>query len=266
MTGGRRHADAALLLAKCGYVLFLLTDDAPKRVERGAPLAGGSYVAVQERLVPSFLELATPGLDLLELCVKHGVRPRGVVHVGAHEGRDVAALESAGTEMIVLIEANPAAHTRLVQATRGRPNVVAVNRAICNKAGTAKLHVTSPDIGSSLLTMAGYGEVYPQILPSQSIDVDAATLDGLFGEMNWDAARVNVLNIDAQGAEALVLRGAQNLLRHIEAIAIEVYFYELYRGCAQIEQIDEALETAGFQRVATQSPHSSWGDAFYVRR
>jgi hypothetical protein len=56
-------------------------------------------------------------------------------------------------------------------------------------------------------------------------------------------------------------------LRHIEAINIEVNFAELYRDCAQIEDIDDMLKSAGFARVATASAaHPSWGDAFYVRR
>ena len=205
-------------------------------------------------------------LDIAELCRKHGVRLRGVVHVGAHEGEELPAYESAGAEMIVLIEANPAVYARLAEAVRGRKNVVTVNRAICDRAGTAKLHLTWSDLGSSLLPMTRYREIYPQFSPSHSIEIDAATLDGVFEETNLDPARFNVLNIDAQGAEALVLRGADDILRHIEANAIEVYFSELYRDCAQIEQIDETLESAGFRRAATLSSHSSWGDAFYIRR
>lgn len=77
----------------------------------------------------------------------------------------------------------------------------------------------------------------------------------------------HLLVIDAQGAEAMVLRGARELLRHVEAIAVEVNFFELQKDCAQIEEIDEILEGAGFRRVATISASGpSWGDAFYVRR
>jgi hypothetical protein len=65
----------------------------------------------------------------------------------------------------------------------------------------------------------------------------------------------------------MVLKGATEVLRHIEAINVEVNFAELYRDCAQIEDIDDMLKSAGFARVATVSiAHPSWGDAFYVRR
>jgi hypothetical protein len=69
-----------------------------------------------------------------------------------------------------------------------------------------------------------------------------------------------------QGAEALVLKGAEKTLRQTRAVFIEVNFAELYRGGAEIEDIDTLLEGAGFRRIATASAfHPTWGDAFYVR-
>jgi FkbM family methyltransferase len=217
--------------------------------------------------VPGFLGVPVSGLNIVELCHKHGVRLRGVVHVGAHEGQQLSQYEAAGAEQIVLIEANPAVYARLVEAAGSRRNVVTVNRAIADKAGTSRLHLASSDVSASLLPMTGYREIYPQISPTGSIDVECATLDGLLGELNLDGPRFNLLDIDAQGAEAMVLRGARELLRHVEAIAVEVNFFELQKDCAQIEEIDEILEGAGFWRVATVSASGpSWGDAFYVRR
>jgi hypothetical protein len=40
----------------------------------------------------------------------------------------------------------------------------------------------------------------------------------------------------------------------------------LYRGGAQIDEIDDLLSASGFRRVALVSAwHASWGDAFYIR-
>ena len=38
----------------------------------------------------------------------------------------------------------------------------------------------------------------------------------------------NILNIDVQGAEAMVLRGAPEVLAHVEAVNVEINFAELY--------------------------------------
>jgi hypothetical protein len=72
---------------------------------------------------------------------------------------------------------------------------------------------------------------------------------------------------DIQGAELLALRGARETLPQFDAIVLEVSFDDLYTGCAQVEEIDQFMETAGFERIATVSTwHPSWSDAFYLRR
>jgi Methyltransferase FkbM domain len=79
-------------------------------------------------------------------------------------------------------------------------------------------------------------------------------------------ARIGLLSIDVQGAELLVLQGAGSVLPHVGAVLVEVSFMPLYRGGAQIEEVDALLSASGFRRVALISAwHPSWGDAFYVR-
>jgi hypothetical protein len=75
-----------------------------------------------------------------------------------------------------------------------------------------------------------------------------------------------LLHIDVQGAELLVLRGAEAVLGAVSLVSIEVNFAELYRGGAEIEAIDDWLGARGFTRVALSSAyHPSWGDALYLR-
>jgi FkbM family methyltransferase len=254
-------------LAGNGYVLFVALDRSFKRLDGNAPLATGCYVAVHERLIPLLLrQKEVKELPIDTLCRKHGIAVRGVLHVGAHEGQELSIYDSMGVKQTVFIEANPAVYARLAAAMRGRSDVMTVNRAIDEKAGRVTLHLASFDQSSSLLQMAATLDVYPQIVPAGTVDVDATTLDALSKDLKLLDGQFNLLNIDVQGAEARVLRGAQNVLRHIDAVAIEVNFVELYRGCAQIEDIDEILGSAGFRRVATVNAfHWSWGDAFYVR-
>ncbi|MGQ9866732.1 MAG: FkbM family methyltransferase [Pseudanabaenaceae cyanobacterium] len=73
--------------------------------------------------------------------------------------------------------------------------------------------------------------------------------------------------IDVQGAEGQVLRGARHLLTHTAAIQLEVNYAEMYTGCPLIDDLDHFLEPLGFERVAVTTPfHHTWGDALYVRR
>jgi FkbM family methyltransferase len=266
VTAGDETGPATQNLRANGYLLFRLGNSGPEQIELGAAVPPGSYIAVQERLLPLLTGAKSEGFDIPAVCSRFGIQVRGVLHVGAHEGKEIASYDAMHADPVVFIEANPAVYARLTEAMRGRSNVICVNRAISDKAGRVKLHLASFDMSSSLLPLAGHLDVYPQIVPVGVIDVDATTLDALLTELGLACERFNLLVIDVQGAEAMVLAGAGQVLRHIEAIQIEVNFAELYRGAAEIDVIDEMLAQAGFKRVATVSAfHPSWGDAFYIR-
>jgi FkbM family methyltransferase len=259
--------DTAETLARYGYSLFRTNATGVlNRTSINESSQPGRYVAMQERLLHRLSDGRLPNLDLPGLCRQYGIAVRGVIHVGAHEGQEISSYDAMRAERVMFIEANPAVYARLAAAMRERAHVTTVNRAISDKNGKVQLHLASFDQSSSLLPLARHREVYPQILAAGTTDVDATTLDALVQELGFSASEFNFLNVDVQGAEAMVLRGAINVLRHIEGINIEVNFSELYRGGAQIEDIDDLLEAAGFRRVATLSAyHESWGDAFYVR-
>jgi FkbM family methyltransferase len=260
-------AEIVLELARYGYELFRAAEDGElKPVSAEDSCKPGRYVAVQERLLQPSPGLKRDALDIAALCRRHGIEVKGVIHVGAHEGQEISAYDAMRAERVLFIEANPVVYARLVTAMRGRLNVTCINRAISDSSGKVQLHLASFDQSSSLLPLARHIEVYPQIAAAGTVEVEAATLDAVVKEQGLGEGECNLLNIDVQGAEALVLRGAGSTLPYIEAINIEVNFSELYRGGAQIEDIDDLLETAGFRRVAMLSAyHPSWGDAFYIR-
>jgi FkbM family methyltransferase len=263
---GHEFSPLAARLRRDGYIPFLAERGNPRMLDGKTGFPPGYYIMTQEHMLSLTLGKAGHGLDLPALCKNEGITVRGVVHVGAHEGQEIAIYDSMGARAVVFIEANPVVHARLAAAMKPRPNVLTVQRAVSDRAGKATLHVTSFDQSSSLLPLAGHRNVYPQIVESGRIEVDATPLDALMAEFGLDPARFNFLAVDVQGAELLVLKGATQMLRHIHAINIEVNFTELYAGCAQIEDIDDFLWAAGFHRAAMASPfHLSWGDAFYVR-
>jgi FkbM family methyltransferase len=229
----------------------------------------GKYLLLHERLLHPPPEAGQPLIDLRAEAARHGIglAGRGVLHVGAHEGRETPHYQELGMEPIVLVEANPAVYQRLIQGVGGQPGVITVQRAISDRAGQVELHLASFDQSSSLLPMDKHAEVYPDIRPAGTVSVQASRLDELVAELNLHPRQFALLHIDVQGAERLVLSGAEAVLGAVEAVSIEVNFAELYRGCAQIEVIEALLGTYGFRRVALTSPyHPSWGDALYLRQ
>lgn len=205
-------------------------------------------------------------LDLAALCRTHAIAPSGVVHVGAHEGEELGEYRRMGLGRILFIEANPAVFARLAARCVAEPGVILVNCAISDRAGLVRLHVTSADQSSSILPIARSRDYYPGIVEESVREVEGKTLDRLLRELGLEPSAFTLLNLDIQGAELLALKGGGGLLRHIEAVNVEVNFKELYQGCAEIEDIDDHLAARGFRRVAITCPfHHSWGDAFYVR-
>ena len=259
------------LLQKFRYTIFKILPAALQPLPQFSPeyenYEYSNFLAVNERFTALIFSEAPKLLDLQQLCVKHSVVPRGIIHIGAHEGKEIATYQMMGVERVLFVEANPAVFERLQTNMAGFLNVLAVNCAISNINGTSTLHVTSMDQSSSILPLKEHQKIYPQIKEVERVVVESRTLDTLLEELQVNPADFNILNIDIQGAELLALQGATNLLKHIEAINTEVNYEELYEGCALIDQIDDFLETCGFDRTATATPyHPSWGDAFYVKK
>jgi FkbM family methyltransferase len=212
--------------------------------------------------------IATKGyLNLQKLCQEHSINPRGLIHIGAHEGQEMKEYQAMGMPKVLFIEANPSVFERLKQNIAGLPNVWAANCAVSNENGTVNLRVNSHDMSSSILPLKLHKDIYPGMVEVNQVTVISKTLDSLMEQSPFTSSDFNIINIDIQGAELLAFQGAVETLKYIDAIITEVNREELYEGCALIDQIDDFLSSYGFQRVAMANPsHPSWGDAFYVKK
>ena len=74
-----------------------------------------------------------------------------------------------------------------------------------------------------------------------------------------------MLNIDVQGYELEVLKGADTILEYIELMILEVNRDEMYEGCPLVEELDTFLEKYNFKRVHTLWQSISWGHAIYAK-
>ncbi|MGD1805510.1 FkbM family methyltransferase [Dapis sp. BLCC M126] len=207
-------------------------------------------------------------LDLKNLCLQNSVSPRGIIHVGAYDGKDIKLYQTLDISKILFIEANPTVFERLKSnINTASLDVQAANYAISNQNGIVKLYVNSMVQSSSIFPLKHYRDIYPNIQETHQLTVESKTLDTLLQELDLYPTDFNILNLDIQGAELLALQGASNLLQYIDAVYTKVNYEELYEGCALAEKIDEFLVQNGFGMVAVATPfHPSWGDAFYVRK
>jgi len=207
-------------------------------------------------------------IDIGSMLRQHGIEPRGVIHVGAHQASELEEYVRLGFTKILYIEANPALIPALRAKAAAHPGkVFVVHAAAADFDGVTYLHVTSMDQSSSILPLAKHLEIYPSIREVSKTEVRCRRLDTLLAEEGLSAADFNVLNLDIQGAELMALRGAPSLLAGVAAINTEVNLQELYRGAALLDAMERFMSESGFSRAAMVTPwHPTWGDAFYVRK
>ena len=257
-------------LQKYRYSIFKVLQDRleykPEFVPSDENYQYSNYLAVNERFLDNVLGEKQRLLDVPQLCIEHSINPKGVIHVGAHEGQEFNYYKKMEVKNVLFIEANPVVCERLQTKVASYPNVKTVNCAISNENATVDLHVTSNEQSSSILPLKKHQEIYPHIKETHKVKVESKKLDTLLQELKLNPSDYNILNIDIQGAELLALQGATNWLRYVDAINTEVNYEELYEGCVLIDELDEFLDQNGFQRVATKTPHPSWGDAFYIKK
>ena len=141
------------------------------------------------------------------------------VDVGAHIGfYTVWACRRA--RRVISVEPNPAALAYLKAniALNECSNVIVVPKALSDKRGYTKLKIPKTteegSIPSALSSIVwDYKEAF-------EVEVETDTLDSVLEEVGVDS--VDVLKIDVEGAEGLVVRGAEKTLKKAKAVLIEI--------------------------------------------
>ena len=191
---------------------------------------------------------------------KYGVRPQGVIHVGAciGEERDEWA---ALTQRVAWIEANPALWEQLERNVVPMGHEV-VRAAAGTAAGTLTLHVSPHVHCSSMMPLVRHATHYPHIGYSHDVQVPVRALDEVFAGRHQE---FDYLYLDTQGYEGQVLMGAQQLLPHVRWIYAEYNNEELYGGCWLMPELTRWLGERGFGLKEIETLHPAWGNAFWVR-
>jgi FkbM family methyltransferase len=195
----------------------------------------------------------------------------GIIHVGAHiceEANYYHNFLRLPLNNVFWVEGNP----ETFNIIKSKFNNFNIYEGICTDKTGEKLTFTvtknknnnnSTD-SSSIFKLGTHLQHHPFVIEEKTIEVTSIKLDDLLSNKN--ISNVNMLNLDVQGAELLVLKGAENILQNIKYIYTEVNDEELYIGCALIKQLDEYLNSKGFERILTKMTDFKWGDALYIKK
>ena len=190
---------------------------------------------------------------------------KGVLHIGAHHGQEYQIYKKHNIKNLVFFEPLSNNFAKLKTNIVETSTVKLVNKALGNQNTTVKMYVESANQGqsSSVLKPNLHLKQYPHITFDKTEMVEMVKLDDFCETLNVND--YNMINMDVQGYELEVLKGAENFLQHIDYIVSEVNRAPLYKGNVLVEELDEFLSDKGFTRVVTDWQGGTWGDALYVK-
>ena len=175
---------------------------------------------------------------------------KGVIHVGANTGQERDAYASHNLP-VVWIEAIAGAFFELADNIQGYPNQRALQYLVADEDGKMyNFHIANNGgQASSVFEFADHTKIWPDVAQTQSLKHEGFTLKTILQRHAVDVADYDTLIIDVQGAELLVLKGADlDGFKHIVAEACD---FEMYKGGCRLKDLDEYLIPRGFERVQT---------------
>jgi FkbM family methyltransferase len=213
------------------------------------------------------------GDPLAELSRLAGPNVRQIIEVGAADGRDTLKFaEAFPSAQVHAFEPLPENYAKLAAAVAAKPNIIATNAAVSDKSGRQPFYVTDLADASSLLKPKTTGSTFDQYtrLAGETI-VEVTTLDDYCSKQSGTS--IDLLKMDAQGAELKILQGASQLLDdgRIHVIYTEVNFLKIYDGIALYHHVAEFLESKGFQLhnlydlVHNQKGQLAWANAIFLK-
>ncbi len=195
-----------------------------------------------------------------------------IFDVGAFDGRSIERYKKAFPKSTIFsFEPTPGIYAGLEKKYAGRNDVKLSNSALSSDIGEASFHVNNSLLTNSLLESAKNVDKGANIYnTNEKIIVPTNTIDNYCHVEKIE--KINILKIDVQGADLMVLKGAEKALegRKIDLIFIEVEFVELYEKQPLFHDISAYLHLKGYHLYSLYNMSISskgqliYGDAVFI--
>ena len=205
-------------------------------------------------------------ISFSSLVYKYKIDVSGVIHIGGHIGQELPSYKNSNVENILIFEPQKGPFEKLSKVANelNFENIILVNKALGNSNKNIEMICNEDGLCSSILKPKIVLTQYPDIKFDRTEEVEMITLDSYFA-INENNT-YNFINMDTQGYELEVLKGALKTLEKIDAVYTEVNNAEVYENNALIQEIDEFLSSYDLVRVETDWMGGTWGDAFYINQ
>jgi FkbM family methyltransferase len=200
-------------------------------------------------------------LNFNELVEKYNMKIKGVIHIGAHYGQEHQTYKNNNIEHISYFE--PLSKTFEVLSNNITDGSKLFNFALGNDNKKIDMFVETANQGqsSSILQPKLHLTQYPNIVFNNIETVEMKRLD----DVDIDFENYNFINIDVQGYELEVFKGATNFLKNVDYIMSEINRDEVYVDCAKVDELNNFLGDFGFKLVETTWDGGIWGDGLYIK-
>jgi FkbM family methyltransferase len=194
-----------------------------------------------------------PKSEILKWCI-----------VGGYLGLEVPKLLSSYENLSIdVFECSKRYLPALQKKFQRNSRVNVIGKAVAAESGDLNFYETSLTGSGSLLEL---GDLHKELFyskPAESFTVQATTLDDYY-DTN---VKIDVLQIDVQGAELLVLQGANSLLTRTNAVFLEVSTRPaLYHGAITLDEVVSFLNARGFSLQLLGNDTNGTGNALFVKR
>lgn len=200
-------------------------------------------------------------IPVIELAQNYNVKPRNILHVGAHLGEESQSYDKYFNVPVLWIEAQPQLCSELKKSLNSNTNTVVEACVSDQDNENVAFNFSSNSQSSSILNFGTHSVDYPGVFVTESVIIKTKKLETILQGREIP----DVINLDIQGVELRALKSLGDLIKQVDAIYTEVNNKEVYESCDLIGQVDGFLTEKGFRRVATRWViGAGWGDALYV--
>tara|TARA_R110002049_G_scaffold46487_1_gene135141 strand:- start:87712 stop:88404 length:693 start_codon:yes stop_codon:yes gene_type:complete len=219
--------------------------------------------------VVKYLRRKTDPIDLLGKLAPPTTKLKTLVHVGAHIAQERSHYESHGYENILWIEGSAEIHQRLVKILadhQGPARHHAYHGLLADHDDQEiELRMFSNDGMSSSIYAPTEESLsrWPAVTETgRTESAVTRTLDSVLSGTEFEG-NCDTLVVDVQGAELLVLRGAEKTVASANAVIAEVSTVPYYQGGVMFDELKAHLEQRGFVPMSVPRRH---GDMLFLRR
>jgi FkbM family methyltransferase len=181
---------------------------------------------------------------------------RGIIHIGANDGQELAWYVTKGYRPILAFEPHPVAFAELKKHYWNH----ALLWPLALGATTGILKLNIPEDGdteksSKYKTIPTEGHEWTSIPAGSTIEVNVVRFELWVEKGGIDLAPFNTVVIDVQGMELEVLNGFGVHLNRFDFLIVECSKVPVYDGEAPAQQVIDWLEEKGFIPLTPVEEH-----------